>query len=287
MRMTHRRTALIIIILCSINISCEQKKESTIIARVGSVALTREETIDHIDTALGTTQQQLSAYVTAWVNAELIYQESQRSALQTSDKIERNVHDVRRQMVNNAYLEQYVYAESVNIDEQRLHKYYEDHVSEFLAREDMRKLHIAIFNSRERASMFTSYVLRTSNWNAALNDSSIAQSIAATMPEQYYSQQTLFPAELWRASTTLAINDISYPIKIPFGYAVIQLLVMVQQGKSAPFELVRDEIEQRIIIEARRKKYGELLGTLRQRYAVEIFTTSFSAPDTGQQYLHE
>jgi len=129
--------------------------------------------------------------------------------------------------------------------------------------------------------------LRTSNWNAALNDSTIAQSISATMPEQYYSQQTLFPAELWRVSSTLTINDISYPIKIPSGYAIIQLLAVVQQGKSAPFELVRNEIEQRIIIEARRKRYTELLGTLRQRYAVEIFTTSPFAPDTGQLYLHE
>ena len=266
-------------------ISCKQQNKSTVIARVSDTELTREEAYEHIDTTHPTRDQQLAAYVASWVNAELIHQEAKRMNIETSEAFERRMSDIKRQLANQAFLNQYVYADSTTFSDSMLHAYYDVHLSEFPMREDMAKLHVVIFNSRERASAFATLVTRTSDWDAALADSAIAVSITSAPPRQYYSQHTLFPPELWKVATTLSINDISFPVKTSLGFAIVQPLAMIRLGKPAEFDLVRDEIRQRLTIEVRRKKYEELLGTLRKRYNVEVFTGSTQSSDTT--HLHE
>ncbi|HTK81052.1 MAG TPA: peptidylprolyl isomerase [Bacteroidota bacterium] len=267
--------------------ACREEKHADIIARVGTVELTRAEAYAHIDTSASSIDLQLQAYTTSWINSELLHQEAERQKIEGSDEAERKLSDARKQMVNQMFLDHYMKSDSGTIHEQELHNYYDAHEAEFIAHDLMLKLRIAVFTSRDRASAFTTGFMKTSNWDSVLAEPSIASGLVRSSLPQYYSQHTLFPPELWRIATTLSIDDISFPVKISSGYAIVQPIGAAREGKPLPFELVRDEIYQRLLIEHRRTRYDALLGTLRQRYAVEVFTGSFRQADTTHLQTHE
>lgn len=68
----------------------------------------------------------------------------------------------------------------------------------------------------------------------------------------------------------LGPGDVSFPVKTDGGYTVLQYVELATAGKTEEFDLVREEVLNRVLIENRRARLEALLGTLRERYGVEI-----------------
>jgi parvulin-like peptidyl-prolyl isomerase len=155
----------------------------------------------------------------------------------------------------------------------------------------MIKLNSIGFNSREDASTFAAAITQDRSWEDAVskarNSTSSSGQIVSAASNQYYSQRSLFPPELWKVASTLNAGDVSFPIKTNLGYFVIQLLSVVPQGKTAEFDLVRDEVKNRVLIEKRRQRYEQYLGTLRKRYDVEILMNTGKSQDSLQLQHHD
>ena len=284
---TQQRVIAALAVLTLMLVSCKEKQKGTVIASVGTVELTREQAYEYIDTSNNHSEAALMAYIDSWINSELINQEAQRSHLDQSEEIYRRLDDTKKQLVNQMYLDRFINSDTSGIPEQALRGYYEQHQSEFLAHELMVKLRIAIFNSREQASVFATKVTKTSSWDATIADTGVTSALVSSPSAQYYSQHTLYPPELWKIATTLSVKEISFPVRIPSGYAIVQPVDIARDGAPSPFELVRDEVHTRMLIEHRRNKYAELLGNLRKRYAVKVFTGQTQSPDTTQREHHE
>ena len=273
--------------LASLLPGCRQPKDKIdrqIVARVGDRELSLAEVKGIIDTTQGPFETQLRSYVTHWINTELIYQEATRQGTETSGPFKRELQDVTRQLVNQFFLEHELYADSGNVDEPAMQAYFTAHAQEFPIREKMIRLNIIVISTRERASAFAAKVSRGTSWKVAadnlLQDSLAASSIRSISPGQYYTSHTLFPQEFWKVAQALNPGDVSFPVKTPLGYAVIEFLGSVRQGQPATYELARDEVRQRLLMEQRRRQYNELLGTLRKRYAVQVFMGSTTSMDS-------
>lgn len=246
--------------------SCRQENPEEVLARVGPNVLTRSEANAHVDTTSAEYGRHLAAYVASWVNTQLIYQEARRSGVEDTDEFAAAAAAARRQLANQRFLETYLAAETLDTGDTALRAYYDTHASEFMVREEMVKLHIASFARRDQASAFVARFGRGSDWSAAFRPSDSA----AVIPPRYYTQRTLFPAELWKAAGALALNETSFPVKTAIGYVVVQPVAVARQGTQAEFDAVRDEVRERLVMEHRNRRYRELLGTLRQRYTVEV-----------------
>lgn len=262
--------------------------ESTI-ARVGGARLSLADAKRAIDTAEGSFNQQLPRYIAEWVSDELLYQEAQREGIENSDQFHRQMDQTRRQIAVQNLLQQVVYSDTGSIEESTVRAYFNQHASEFFVREDMVKLNVVGFTAREPAGDFAAGISSDNPWSAAVARAKSASgpSIIALPGNQYFSQQTLFPPELWKVATTLNVNEVSFPIKTNIGYFVIQLLAVIPQGKAAELDVVRDEVRERMLIERRRQKYAEYLGTLRKRYDVEVLLNSVSLDDSIRSQHHE
>jgi parvulin-like peptidyl-prolyl isomerase len=155
----------------------------------------------------------------------------------------------------------------------------------------MIRLNSVGFNSREDASAFAAAIIQNRSWDDAVSkarsSASSAGQIISVASNQYYSQRSLFPTELWKVASTLNTGDVSFPVKTNLGYFVIQLLSVIPQGKPADFDLVRDEVKNRVLIEKRRQRYEQYLGTLRKRYDVEILMNIGKSQDSLQLQHHE
>lgn len=266
----------------------EEKGESVIVARVGDGTLTLEEAKAHIDTSRSPVAGELEKYVSHWVNAELVYQEARRQGIESSDQFIRQVQDVRKQLASEEFLNRMIYAGSDTVGEQGLRAFHSQHASEFQVHQDMIKANVLIMKSRELASRFAATVSQGMQWKIAvdyiLRDSVLSPGILLVATEKYYTQQTLFTPELWKVASALGPNEVSFPLKAPGGYFVLQSLAKIRQGSIADFDLARDEIRQRLLMEKRRQRYEELLGTLRARYNVQIVLPSQRSPDSLQNH---
>lgn len=271
--------------------ACKSGTPATVIARVGNSELTLENAKAHIDTTRIPYTDQLRHYVAHWVNTELIYQEATRAGFDRSEEAALRAEDARRQIINGMFLVHQLAGDTAGLTEDTMRAYFDAHAAEFIVPEDMMKLNVITFSARERANAFSALVSRGNAWNEAVtaivHDTAAAPGIVSNRPGQFYSQHTLFPGELWKVATTLGTNDISFPVKTVEGYCVLQLLAVAHAGKQATYDLSRDEVRGRLLVERRRRTYAALLGTLHKRYNVEIVLGFEQTTDSTQFPGHE
>lgn len=271
-------------------VACQRQNTGTVVARVGAAELMLDEALAHVDTSRKPYDNQLRAYIARWVNDELIYQEAKKNGADKRDDVQRQIRDARRLLTADAFLRQIIDSDSVRIDQVLLDEYFKNHALEFFVKEDVIRLNLVTIDTREHAGTFAALVSRGMPWNIAIDqirhDTASQSTIVTNVAGQFFSQHTLFPGELWKVASALEVNEVSFPVKTNNGYAVLQPLAMLRQGKQASFELVRDEVRQRVLIERRRRAYNDLLGTLRTRYDVEIVPVS-GISDTTQLTRHE
>ena len=271
--------------------ACKQEPKGTVIARVGDAELTLENARTHIDSSRGAAGFQLREYAANWTTTELLYREATRLGIDNTPELQQQLADVRRQLVTERYLATILTGNADDITEDSAKAYFLSHGKEFLVRENMIKLHIMTSPSREQAGSFSASVVQKGSWANAVKaffpDSARPRGLNNKIPPQYYTQSTLYPPELWKVASSLGVNEVSFPVRSGESYYVLQLLNTAQQGKPADYEIVRDEVRQRIIIERKRKEYADLLGTLRSRYTVELLLSGAAPPDSTQGPNHE
>ncbi|MFI5253162.1 MAG: peptidyl-prolyl cis-trans isomerase [Bacteroidota bacterium] len=268
-----------------------QPPDEKIIARVGTMRLTMDDARHSIDTSQGPFENQLPGYISLWVTNTLLYQEAQREGIDNTDLFRGQIEETRRQIAIQDLLQKNIYADTAGINEQALRSYFSQHGNEFFVTEDMIKLNTINFVSREGAGTFAASVVQARSWDAALakarSSMTLSPEIVSVAENQYFSQRTAFPPELWKVASTLDAGEVSFPVKTNLGYFIIQLLSVLPQGKKAEFDLVRDEVKNRYLIEQRRMRYEQYLGTLRKRYDVEILVNAGKIQDTTQVHPHE
>jgi hypothetical protein len=271
--------------------SCSPSQKEPVVARVGSAELTRQEAQKNVDTTRGDIEGQIAAYAASWVNEELLYQEAKRNGLESSLQVVETLSRTRRQLAGQAYLRNALAEDTAQTTERMVEEYYQSHTSEFVVPGDMLQLAIATFVSRDRATAFTAILTKGEGWDRAVNlvqaDSATGLIGAAIRPSQYYSLRTIYPVELWRVASALAVGEASFPVKLAQGYAVVQLLGRVKAGTTAPVDMVKDEVRQRMRIMRDNLRYHELLGTLRKRYSVEVHSEARLPVDTSGAQTHE
>lgn len=271
--------------------SCRTEHEGTVIARVGDATLTREAAMRSVDTTRGALDRQLRAAVVAWVNTELLHQEALKRGIEASEGFMKQLDEVKRQLAVQALLDADLLADSTAVSDDSLKAYFTAHAGEFFLREDMAQLNIIVLAGREEASRFAAAVSEGTAWKTAADklvaDSAAAPSVRFSAAGEFYSRRTLSPPELWKVASTLSAGEVSIPVRVSDGFAVLQLLSRLGEGKAAEFAYVRDEVGQRLTMERRRTLHDALLARLRSTVKIQVMLSPASASDTTQQLPHE
>ncbi len=252
---------------------CQPREpRSGYVARVGDSFLTTDE-IEN-DSTRKSSAAMIRQEAARWVNNELLFQEARRQGLENSEKVQRQVREARKQLSIEALLQKEIYGDTIHIAEDSISTYFKSHPEEFLLREDVVLVSLVAFTDRGKANSFRAKIFRGAQWDSVLstfeNDTAAQKSISSSTSAKYYTQQTLFPAELWRVAMNLPSGETSFPVRTQGAFVVIQTHAKFRHGTGAPLDLVRNEIRQRLTINARRQRYAELIAHLRSQYEVEI-----------------
>jgi len=144
----------------------------------------------------------------------------------------------------------------------------------FALREDVILLSYAEFNERDAANQFRALVLRGTSWDDAIaqvrRDTVAAHQLQSAARKQYFTQETLYPEELWKLARTLPKEEISYAVKTADGYYLVMVHGMKHLGEIPDFDYVKSEVRDRLLIERRRERYEQFVTDLRTKYRIEI-----------------
>ena len=250
----------------------ETKKQY--LARVGDSYLTQEDLTAAGDSTILSSEARRRELVARWVNNEVLFQEARKQGMESSELVQQQLRETRKQLSIQAFLQKEIYGDSLAIPEDSIQAYYDSHPADFLQQEEVVRLNLIAFANMNSALAFRSKVLRGTSWDAAideaLSDSATLASIVRRADTQNYSKQTLSPPELWRVATSTSRGTVSYPVKTASGFFLLQPIALSQQGRRARLDIVQDEIRQRMILEKRRQQYAQLLSRLRSQYELEV-----------------
>jgi hypothetical protein len=281
------------VILCTLSViltlSCQKQPKATVIVRVGDAALTLEDAKSHIDTSRQPYNDQIQKYMMQWVNEELVNQEAKRKGIENDERFRYRMQEANRILVNQYFLAQYFYSDTVDIKEELIQEYFKNHLTEFIVQEDVIKMNTVTFSTRDRASSFAASILHGTSWSnavdAVLGDPS--SGIISNSIGKQYTQRTLFPVELWRVASTLKPSEVSFPVKTSNGFSVLMLISILKKGEQTEYAFVRDEVRERVLLEQRRKRYTDLIENLHQKYKVEMLFNPMINPDSDKIISHE
>ena len=254
-----------------------QDRGGTTVARIDNTTLTLEDVRAQFDSATGVSDAQLQQYIQRWMYDELLFTEARRRNLDQTVEIEKRIGDIRRRLAIQALLDEEVYnTATTQSTAQEVSEYYDAHKPEFILSRDMVLVSYVLMDDRDGATGFRNTVLRGTKWTSAVADllgSASAAKVLSIADSAYHSQATLSPPELWRVATTIKENEPSFPVSTTNGYYVLIPWKVFRQGQLPDLRVVRTEIEERLTVERRRRKYEGLLANLRASHNVEVFVS--------------
>lgn len=286
------RYFLAIVAVTLVAAGCGKSPESpSVVARVGDVELTVDDLPGLIDTTTPGWRSQIPRVVSSWVTTELLAQEARRTGVEDDPAYVAGWNEAQRQLLANRYLAVHVYGDTVSLPEEAMRSYFQAHAGEFFLREDVVKLNMVAFQTREQASAFAAQAVGRATWGDYLaermHDPLFTSGIVTSRQNMVTTKRSTYPPEVWKVATTLPLNEVSFPVRSPAGYYVVQPLAVYRQGSPAEFDLVRDEVRSRLLVEYRREQVSKRLGTLRERYNVQVFVTPELQSDSTETGPHE
>ncbi len=267
-----------------------ERPRQRFVARVDGVELSAQDLAAAIDTAqvgiAGT-----RSYINDWITNEILYQEAVRRGVAATDEFRRRVEDARRRMAVSEFLEHELSLQDTSgVSDQILRASYDSSASQYTLREDVVNASIVFFGDRDVANSFRSRVLRGTPWPGALEqvqqDTVARLQLLEVRSDRYFTHPQMYPEELWKLARALKPGEVSFVMKTDAGYAVLQLHSIRRQGEPPEFGYVRNEIRDRFLVDARRKRYAGLIASLRARHTIEVLLDSAgtaTAQGGGQQ----
>jgi hypothetical protein len=250
-----------------------EKGPKPFIARVGTSELTEEDLV--CDSVAGRTLPTQEA-VNEWIVNELLYQEAARRGLTTTEEYRRQVDAAKRRFAIVALLDQELYApaDTAFVNDAAITQAFAATGAEYILHEDVVLASYALFADRETANTFRTALLRGTSWNDALQtiqtDEKAAPLLLQAATRQYFTQQNLYPRELWKLTRSLGKDEVSFVLKVQEGFYVVKVYGIKKQGDIPDLDYVRNDIRQRLLLEERRARYDRLVATLRARHGVEV-----------------
>jgi len=254
------------------------------IARVDRTELSEQDLRRTLD-GTATNLQRRRDYVNDWILTEMLYQEAVKKGKADTDEARRQMELIRKRMAIAALLEEAVYAavDTTDISDQAVASYLQRSGDEFLLREDVVKISLAVFSTREAANTFRGMLLGGTSWDNAISlagsDTAVAPLLDHVETLRYHTRASLYPEDLWKLAVTLRPGETSFPAKITDGFAVVLTHGLKRQGEAPDFDYVRDEVRSRMLIDLRRQRYEEYVQELRARYTVDV---RLDAADTAR-----
>lgn len=211
------------------------------------------------------TQDEKLEYLHRWVDTELLYRAAESRGLLDDPELRRRLLEQRRDFVANAYLQKTL-DERVGITEAEISDYYSTHLDEYAWEYRYRQI---VVNSRDESGEIYGNLQRGQiSFKRAAEKYSLDAS-ARLGGDMGWMSRAAVPPEILVRLVKMEKNGISEPFETTWGWTLIQFRERRESENALELGTVREEILRYLLIEKRRRVYGEVLEELREAFPVE------------------
>ncbi|MEJ2627652.1 MAG: peptidylprolyl isomerase, partial [bacterium] len=238
-----------------------------VVARVENSVLTNEELNRRIIWK-GLGEEQKRKYVENWINRELLYKEAIQQNLDKTPDLELEIEQVKKEFLVNRLVDK-TFAEKIKITEQEIESYYNKNQNLFKVQDDERWVLHLLTNTREEAREALQEINAGKDFREVVSAYS-SGIFKDNKGDLGYIKRGDVIDEISRVAFSLAKDAVSGIIKSPYGYHIIKVIDIREEGDIEKLEQVRNEIIQRLRISKEKALYYDLLAELQNKYEVYI-----------------
>ncbi|MBN1541442.1 peptidylprolyl isomerase [candidate division KSB1 bacterium] len=283
--MTHLFRKSILFFLLFLLVKCgDQNPDSPLIARVGKSRLYLSDLEEMLPKShLAVTRLQAEQYAERWMENEMIYQEAVRQKYDSDRQVQAQLERLKKEIIVAGFLEQLI-DRTVQIDENELVSYYEEKGSEFVREKDLYLVDVLIVESYRDARSLHQEINKGLDFATAAQENSIDSSREEGGHLGWISLDQVSP-ELAKRIQSLKLEQLSQPVKIEIGYALIRILDIRKKGETPTLEEIRDQLAWRLQNRKREQLYRKLVSQLSENMDVENHRSTIHSafPDTLKQ----
>jgi peptidyl-prolyl cis-trans isomerase C len=280
--MLKRTIALmtIAVLTAVVAVSCSEKKDKLEVnngldARVGSTKITKREIDDKFETMSPQMKAQYKGksgrakFVDALIDEELLYLAAEKTDLKYDDDVKKQIRQAEKNILITAYYDKQI-RQKVDVTDDEIEKYYNDHWEEFMNRSIMKAQHA-----------FTRDSLKAVEWRKRLDNGEKFNRIAkfesednTTAPQngelgyfnpggyiKFYGESQEFSNQV----KDLEIGDISDIIVTEKGYSIVKITDKKPENLK-PLSEVRKQILEKLRGEKAKAELNDKISRLREEY---------------------
>ncbi|MCD6379608.1 peptidylprolyl isomerase [bacterium] len=283
-RSSFRKTAIIIIVvlLC---FACGKKEEPKVaqpnpgdIVRVGETIFTKEGLENLLPRGQYTlyAKEDKRTYINRWVDIELLYQEALRRGLKDDPRIKVRIKTLEKEFLADhlLFLEM---RERIQIDEQEIKDYFEEHRREY--EREYRVRHI-LLGTREEAEK-VERLLKSNSFSYIANKYSVDPAAKRGGDLGYLTKENMIP-EFESVVFAMKPGEVSGIVKSDFGYHIVKLIGSRKTLGTVHLDDVREPIMNLLIVKKRKKAYETFIKSLSETIGVEYYDKSYIRSDSTE-----
>lgn len=218
-------------------------------------------------------------YVRRWVDTQVLYQEAVRRRLGDDEQVRRRLRDLERQYL----ADQLVFTElrkRTRVTDEEIESYFAAHEREYLNEYRVSQI---LLGAPEEAQQALAQ-LKTKSFESVAERFSIDPAARRGGDLGYLTKGNMMP-ELEAIVFSMKPGDVSGVVKSDFGYHIFKLVDVREALVAVTLDDVREQIMNTLLLEKRRRAYGELLDSLRASVRIEYRDPAYApgagpAPDT-------
>jgi len=231
--------------IAGLNSCSQESKSNKYIAKINNEILTEEQ----LKTALSDEMNKgkyREEYIRNWIETEVLFQEAQKKGITDDKQFNALLERSKKELAVALFLKKLSEEDKIELTDDEINKYYEDHKEEFRLEEDAYLINIIEIGDFDKAVEFRNRLLE-SDWNNAGKSVKNDPGILSNETMRFYYRYQLQPVSLLRALNNLGENEVSVVIETePSKFSIVQMITKYNANSIPPIDVVKDEIISRL-----------------------------------------
>lgn len=197
---------------------------------------------------------------------ELFYNEALENGLKDTEEFQAIIKDAEEKLLKSTAIANFM--KDIDVDEEAVHQFYEDHPEEFVAPEQIRASHILV-DSEDQAKEIIDEINNGLAFEEAAQKYSSCPSAQAGGDLNFFQRGQMVPP-FEQAAFALEDGEMTAePVQTNFGYHIIKKTDH-HDNEQIPYELVKDSIKQLLLAEKQQAAFDKHVDELKDKYPVEL-----------------
>lgn len=265
--------SILVILIGSVflSLSCSKKEEGIIVAEAGGEKLTAEELDRLIEESKERTPKVYRHMVTPesvmdeWIEFQLLAQEGLNRNYDDDPEVKKKVEEYLKRKVVAKLWEEEIEKKVTDASEEEVRKFYEEIKDrDYKLSKEKVRLRVIATKSILEAKNLKKRAMNGEDFAELAREYSIRMDNKEAGGDMGYRARSELPNEVSSVVFNLNEGEITDPIKLEVGFSIFQVVDRLGVGDYIPFDYVKEQLENRYLVEMKKKAASDFLERLKE-----------------------